>query len=193
MADGAGFALLVEQRRGELGLSRGELAERLNLPEEVVEEWENGVSVPGASDVTAVATAVSLPASLLREAVRQSGGLPETVPPQPYQPELAAAPPPDPPDDDQPDSPEDSRSARLWISSLFDRAGAAFARRRRLAKAPAAAPSYLEDPDQVVTYRVRMVFTTAGILVLILLFRWALGGLTSAVADLWNTFRSVLG
>lgn len=190
MADGAGFALLLEQRRGELGLSREELAERLDLPEEVVEEWENSVSVPGASDVTAVATAVSLPASLLREAVRQSGGLPETVPPQPYQPELADAAPPEPPDDDQP---EDSRSARLWISSLFDRAGAAFARRRRLAKAPAAALSYLEDPDQVVTYRVRMVFTTAGILVLILLFRWALGGLTSAVADLWNTFRSVLG
>lgn len=192
MTDGTGFALLLEQRRGELGLSREELAERLNLPEEVVEEWENGISIPGASDVTTVATAVTLPASLLREAVRQSGPLPETVPPEPYQPELTAA-PPDPPADDQPPPPDRSRSARRRISSLFDRAGAAFARRRRLAKAPAASPSYLEDPDQVVTYRVRMVFTTAGILVLILLFRWALGGLTSAVADLWNAFRSVLG
>ena len=192
MTDGTGFALLMEQRRGELGLSREELAGRLNLPEEVVEEWENGVSIPGASDVTTVATAVSLPASLLREAVRQSGPLPETAPPAPYQPELTAD-PADPPADDQPAPAARSRSARTRISSLLDRAGAAFARRRRLAKAPAASPSYLEDPDQVVTYRVRMVFTTAGILVLILLFRWALGGLTSAVADLWNAFRSVLG
>ena len=192
MTDGTGFALLMEQRRGELGLSREELAGRLNLPEEVVEEWENGVSIPGASDVTAVATAVSLPASLLREAVRQSGPLPETAPPAPYQPELTAE-PADTPTDGQPAPAARSRSARTRISSLLDRAGAAFAQRRRLAKAPAASPSYLEDPDQVVTYRVRMVFTTAGILVLILLFRWALGGLTSAVADLWNTFRSVLG
>lgn len=73
MTEETGFASLLAQRREELGLSREGLAGRLQWPEEAVEEWENGVSVPGAADVTAVATAVSLPASLLREAIRVSG------------------------------------------------------------------------------------------------------------------------
>lgn len=193
MTEETGFASLLAQRREELGLSREGLAGRLQWPEEAVEEWENGVSVPGAADVTAVATAVSLPASLLREAIRVSGGLPETVPPPPYQPELDAPREPSPADSGEPPPVSRSGSARLRISSVFNRASAAFAQRRRLAKAPSAVPSYLEDPDQVVTYRARMVFTTAGVLILILLFRWALGGLTSALADLWNAFRAALG
>ena len=44
----------------------------------------------------------------------------------------------------------------------------------------------------MITYRLRAVFTTAGVVVLVLVLQWSLGVLGSAVADLWKTLISVL-
>ena len=42
------------------------------------------------------------------------------------------------------------------------------------------------------TYRLRMIFTAAGVAVVALVLRWALGGLGSALADLWSALTDAL-
>ena len=61
-----------------------------------------------------------------------------------------------------------------------------------MARAPVTNPSYLEERDELITYRLRMIFAAAGIAVLVLLLRWALGGLGSAISDLWTALAEAL-
>ena len=77
-------------------------------------------------------------------------------------------------------------------SDMFGDIRGAMSRRRRLARAPIAHPSYVEDRDQLITYRLRLVFTAAGVAALVLILRWSLGGLGSAIADLWEALNGAL-
>ena len=60
-------------------------------------------------------------------------------------------------------------------------------RRRQVDRAPTKEPSYLEDQRQVVTYRTRAALTAGGVLVLVVLLRWALGGFGDALGELWDS------
>ena len=77
-------------------------------------------------------------------------------------------------------------------SEMFGDMRGSISRRRRLARAPTAHPSYMEDRDQRITYRLRLVFTAAGVAALVLILRWSLGGLGSAIADLWEALSGAL-
>ena len=78
------------------------------------------------------------------------------------------------------------------MSTMFTDMRGSISRRRRLARAPIAHPSYMEDRDQLITYRLRLVFTAAGVAALALILRWSLGGLGSAIADLWEAMIGTL-
>ena len=198
---GAAFARLFSQRREDLGLSVVDIAVQTGRPIEVVVGWEQGLSAPGADDLPQVAQALKLPLPLLEEASRRAA---EHQPP-PDEPPAGAEgagalevsfeeAPAALPDDSSADvfAPDGRPSIASYLDSIRTRVREAAARRRRRAQAPAAQPSYLEDRDELVTYRLRMVLTAAGVAVLALVLRWSLGGLGSAVTDLWEALTAAL-
>lgn len=205
---GMAFARLFSQRRLELDLSVVDVAVGTGRPIEVVVGWDQGRAVPDAEDVDQVADILKLPRALLTEALRRVADhrLDVTSPDQSEPSELR--------DEATEESDSISREALIaapypsttflerlrQLPELAIRSFAAmssdtrrfWSRRRRMARAPTAFPSYTEDRDQLLTYRLRMVFTAAGVAVLALVLRWSLGGLGSAVADLWNALTGAL-
>ena len=201
------FARLFSQRRLELDLSLVDVAVRTGRPLEVVVGWDQGRSVPDGDDFDKVADILKLPKALLMEALRRVADHRQDVP-APDQPE-----PPVQENDASVETPA-SREAliaapypstaiterlrqlpdlaiRSFVATFGDMRRS-WSRKRRVARAPTAFPSYTEDRDQLLTYRLRMVFTAAGVAVLALVLRWSLGGLGSAVADLWNALTGAL-
>ena len=205
---GMAFAQLFSQRRRELDLSVVDVAVRTGRPIEVVVGWDQGRSVPEGEELDKVAETLKLPTPLLEEALRRVANYRMDTPP----PESRS---------ESPDRKEDSEeqaamSAEALFSSPYPSAdimerlrqlpklamhsfAAMFSdmrqsrsRKRRMARAPTASASYVEDRDQLLTYRLRMVFTVAGLAVLTLVLRWSLGGLSTAVADLWNALTGAL-
>lgn len=205
--EGMAFARLFSQRREELDLSVVDIAVQTGRPIEVVVAWEQGMSVPDAGDLPEVSQILRLPHPLLEEASRrvaahqQNTPPPSDVPsPEPddtgqlsisFEEEPAAD---DPPDDGSADifATDDRPSVVSYLDSVVTRMRESITRRRLRARTPAARPSYLEDRDELITYRLRMVLTAAGVGVLALVLRWSLGGLGSAVADLWEALTAAL-
>ena len=66
------FASLLIDRMEERDLTTASLAETLDVPTEVVEAWQHAESVPDDHDLVPVASALSLPRSLVREAIRRA-------------------------------------------------------------------------------------------------------------------------
>ena len=198
---GAAFARLFSQRREDLGVSVVDIAVQTGRPIEVVVGWEQGLSAPGADDLPQVAQTLKLPVPLLEEASRRAAehqrtpdasslGAEDTGALElPFEEAPAAR-----PDDSSADAfaTGDRRGVSFYLDSIRTRVREAAARRRRRAQAPAARPSYLEDRDELVTYRLRMVLTAAAVAVLALVLRWSLGGLGSAVTDLWEALTAAL-
>lgn len=199
---GLAFARLFAKRRDEMDVSLVDIATRTGRSIEVVIGWERGSSVPDGDELVDVSAALKLPMPLLEEALRRVGEhRPPSPPPEPeggldedtlYDieivelegEELAESP-------TQPGSmPSESSDPYSW--KLISRARQSFGRRRAMARAPVASPSYLEDSEQTITYRLRMIFAAAGVAVVALVLRWALGGLGSAVADLWGALADAL-
>lgn len=194
---GMAFADLFSQRRDEIGLSMVDIATRTERPIEVVVAWDRGRMVPDRGEVEKVAETLRLPEALLHEALRRVAEYREGAAVL----ESGAAGLDDPEVESEPKSDEGARltrirpARRLRLPSLRRLSASvrkSMERRRRLARAPVSQPSYLEDRDQMVAYRLRTVFTVAGIVVLILVLRWSLGGLGSAVADLWQALTNAL-
>ncbi|MDE0171337.1 MAG: helix-turn-helix transcriptional regulator [bacterium] len=197
---GMAFAQLFSQRRRELDLSVVDVAVRTGLPIEVVVGWDQGRSVPDGDDLDKVSDFLKLPKPLLKEALRRvadhrldASGADLSRPPEPTEDTFEAL----------IDAPYPSTSVSERLRQLPDMAQRSFAglfndirrfwsRKRRMARAPTAYPSYTEDRDQLLTYRLRVVFTAAGIAVLALVLRWSLGGLGTAIADLWNALTGAL-
>ena len=204
---GMAFARLLSQRRGELDLSVVDIAVRTGRPIEVVVGWDQGRAVPNADDLANVAETLNLPKPLLKEALRRVTESRLGTPMDPV-PDGPASP------DDEPaptlvsgdgvtaatHSPAtySERARQLSALALSSMSGMvadmrqSMSRRRRLARAPIAHPSYMEDREQLITYRLRIVFTAAGLAALALILRWSLEGLGSAIADLWDALIGAL-
>lgn len=200
--EGLAFARLFAKRRDELDVSVVEIATRTGRPIEVVVGWEQGNVVPDGDELADVSEALKLPMPLLEEALRRVHA------------HRMLAPPPEPdtmldedtlydieivelgegtPEDSAPEqeSEPDPPSTSSW-SNLISRTRRSLGRRRVMARAPVTNPSYLEDREELITYRLRMIFAAAGIAVLVLILRWALGGLGSAISDLWTALAEAL-
>ncbi len=206
--EGLAFARLFSQRRKDLDLSVVDLATRTGRPIEVVVAWERGDAVPDPDEISRLAEILRLPKPLMLEAVRRVGA---------HRQDTSAF---DPPTEDGPSSIEappmteettldgvnpgasDHDSAGIGrkiftvildsVSNLFTELRQSMGRRRRTARLQTTQPSYMEDPQQIVTYRLRMVFTVAGIIVLALILRWSITGLSAAVTDLWTALTGAL-
>ena len=205
---GMAFARLCLQRRAELDLSAVDIAVRTGRPIEVVVAWDQGTAVPDADELAQVAEVLDLPLPLLKEALRRVADYRLDAPP------VESSPEPSPVVDEPaglvrepPDSStltidttipfterllEAATSTVGAVTGIFTDVRQSASRRRRMARAPTAHPSYIEDRNQMVTYRLRMVFTAAGVAVLALILRWSLGGLGSAISDLWNALTGAL-
>ena len=204
---GMAFARLFSRRRLELDLSVVDVAVETSRPIEVVVGWEQGRAVPDGDDVAKVSELLKLPQPLLDEALRRvADHRLDVLPPDRSE-------PPEP-EGDTPESTSESREALIIAPypstaftdrlrqlpglakrsfvAMFSDMRQSLSRKRRMARVPTAFPSYTEDRDQLIVYRLRVVFTAAGVAVLALILRWSLGGLGSAVADLWNALAGAL-
>ena len=56
-----------------------------------------------------------------------------------------------------------------------------------------AEPSYLEDPEQKLVYRLRWVYTLAGLLFLLIVLVWASGRMLEAVGDVLDGLKASIG
>ena len=211
---GAAFTHLFSQRRDELGLSVVDIAARTGRPIEVVVGWGQGTAVPDEGHLGEIARILKLPKPLLEEALRRVaehrmvdyrvGALsldrrPDGPPEQHNLPPAVEK-----SGDAEPGArstattryPPADLPAAFSLSTVWARLRQYVtryrARRRRLARAPTAQPSYMEDRDELITYRLRMVFTVAGLAALGLILRWSLGGLGSAITDLWRALTGAL-
>ncbi len=54
-------------------------------------------------------------------------------------------------------------------------------------------PSYLEDPEQKLVYRLRWLYTLAGLLVLVIVLVWASGRMLEAVGDVLDGLKASIG
>ncbi len=52
------------------------------------------------------------------------------------------------------------------------------------------APSYLDDPDQMITYWIRTALTVAFAMFLLVVLFWALGKLGDSVGELWELIKA---
>ena len=196
---GLAFARLFAKRREEMDVSVVDIATRTGRPIEVVVGWEKGSAIPDSDELVDVSAALKLPMPLLEEALRRVDE------------HRLLSPPPEPEaglDEDtlydieiveleEPDLATHPGSEPLELSELpgtklISAARQSLGRRRAMARAPVANPSYLEDSEETITYRLRMIFAAAGVAVVALILRWALGGLGSAVADLWGSLADAL-
>lgn len=198
--EGLAFARLFAKRREEMDVSVVDIATRTGRPIEVVVGWEQGSAIPDSDELVDLSATLKLPMPLLEEALRRVHEHRKLLPP----PEPEAGLDEDTlydieivelqeesdllthPDGEALDFPEPPRS------KLVSAARQSLGRRRALARAPVANPSYLEDSEETMTYRLRMIFAAAGVAVVALLLRWALGGLGSALADLWGSLADAL-
>ena len=205
--EGMAFARLFSQRRDELDLSVVDIAVRTGRPIEVVVAWDRGGAVPDTAEIPHVAETLRLPKPLLKEAVRRVSEHRQGMPALELPTEAGTLPVAEtavketaPTDPDSEASPRTSiNEARAMFTVALETLGNIFTdlrlsmgRRRRTARAPVQQPSYMEDRQQLVSYRLRMVFTVAGVIALVLILRWSLTGLGSAIADLWNALTGAL-
>ena len=56
--------------------------------------------------------------------------------------------------------------------------------------APPAANSYLDDPDQMMTYWIRAALTVALTMFLLIVLFWALGNLSDSVGEVWDLIKT---
>lgn len=203
MADQAkAFATLISSRTTELGIARDEVAADLDVMVSTVEGWLDGSAFPDDDEIERLGRVLRLPRSLLREARRRSvEAVPVPEPEDEPEPEPALVSPatleepvPLPPPVSDPTELFPATERREAVSRaaeaittpwrmLLDR----LERRRASDRAPTKEPSYLEDQRQLVTYRTRAALTAGGVLVLVLLLRWVLGGFGAALGELWNS------
>ncbi|MDE0710186.1 MAG: helix-turn-helix transcriptional regulator [bacterium] len=197
---GLAFARLFAKRRDELDVSVVDIATRTGRPIDVVVGWEKGSAVPDGDELVDISAALKLPMPLLEEALRRVDEHRLLLPPP--EPDVGL-------DEDTlydieiVELEEESDLAshpgttplepfELPGSKLISKARQSLGRRRAMARAPVANPSYLEDSEETITYRLRMIFAAAGVAVVALVLRWALGGLGSSVADLWRALADAL-
>ena len=207
------FAVLLSNRCDELGLAPTDLADELELSTTEVDDWLSGATLPEDDTVEPLARALSLPRSLLREAIRRTD-LPAAQPED----DLSAEPPLPmveapvldvPPADSTLEQPIPVATSVIeeieipdepgLVDRFTERFGGPFRalqdrvdRQRSRSRAPTRTPSYIEDDQQRMTYRWRATFTVGGVLVLVIVLRWAFGGLGDALSDLWDTLIGAL-
>ena len=56
--------------------------------------------------------------------------------------------------------------------------------------APSAAGSYLDDPDQMITYWIRAALTVALVMFLLVVLFWSLGKLGDSIGEVWALFKA---
>lgn len=166
-------------------MSLGRVGELVGRSSGTIRQWERGKSVPtDPAVVRSVAAVLGIDESELFTAA----GLP--LPPE-----------------EEPPTVEDALRTLVSEASQEPRAGRAggsstgsVARRAGVPRGgvhrlPAPGPprgaagrSYLEDPDQRLAYRLRVLYTVVGLFVLTLVGVWATGNLLRALGDVWNAF-----
>ena len=55
---------------------------------------------------------------------------------------------------------------------------------------PPVVPSYLDDPDQMMTYWIRTALTVAFTMFLLVILFWALGNLGDSIGEVWDLFKA---
>ncbi len=213
------FAKLLRQARDRAGMSQARLGELVGRSAATVRAWERGSSVPNdPTVVTAVAAALGLDEA---ELFRASGLEPPADAPSPTieQALQTIAPPPGGVTDETPAEAGDETPAEAGDETPAEAAGAdaipeppapTGRRGRRIRRresrpvttttttnlAPAwhtGEVSYLEDPDQRMIYRLRWIYTSVGLLFLVIVLVWASGRTLEAVGDVLDVFRAAIG
>ena len=201
------FARLFSQRRETLDMSVVDIAVQTGRPIEVVVGWDQGTVVPDIDDLTKVSEVLKLPQPLLEEALRRvtdHGGDSALDPQSPQESDNET----DPQTAGEPAAASRGTliPASLASATFTDRLSQipqqmwrsvtswpeSLSRRRRMERVPTAYRSYLEYRDQLIAYRLRIVYTAAGVAVLAMILRWSLSGLGSAITDLWDALTGAL-
>ena len=203
------FAAFLTNRMAEQDLSVHDVAVALDVPLESLAGWIDGSSLPADVEVESLARALSLPRSLVREALRRADEAPSEM-------DMAAE--GDVVDEvieqldesthdqvvpatvvasvvvDVPSSPIVEPVARAvdLLGSPWRLIRDRIDRGRERARAPTREVSYVEDSRQRMTYQLRAVFTVGGVLTMVIILRWAMGGFGSALSDLWSTLTGAL-
>ncbi len=197
------FARLFARRREELNLSVVDIADRSRQPLEIVIGWEQGSAIPTSTELVDISDVLKLPFSLLEEALRRvhEHRASQTTPdPHPmvndetlYDVDLIQL--DEEPDADYPtpqgEPPRPGPVMGAW-SRFTSTLSTRFRQEPPRSALPVTNPSYLENPEELVTYRLRLIMSVTGIAILALMLRWALGGLIAAISDLWMALAGTL-
>lgn len=198
------FGGLIRQQRDELGLSVTRVAELIGRAPSTVRNWERGRSVPSdAGLLSTIAAVLAVPERRLFEAAgldaptkehaptieqslseiapsREEPTEEHEAPDEPHLPGIDVAPDPDL-------APRRSRTRARHVSTPAvseDRAVPVVT-----IPPPTQRPtsrSYMDDPGQRLLYRLRGVFTLAGLFITFVILAWAGGNLLSALGDFWD-------
>lgn len=211
---------LIKKHRESLGLSQARLGELVGRSASTIRNWERDRTSPSErSDVVALAAILGLDE---RDALDQAGFdvAEEIEHPTLEQAFASLGPHPEelvPVDDDRR---EDDPSGRVVGDAVEAAAGSPTrapvgkqasshggdgqdepvprrvveraAPPTVLETAPAAEPSYLEDPEERQQYRLRALVTAIAIVVLVIVLVWSFDRTTNALGNLWNQFVSTL-
>lgn len=213
MDESLAFSVLLVGRMDELELALDDVVDGVDVGASDVQSWIDGTAVPEDGEIPPLARVLSLPRSLLREARRRADQAlqhtdhadaepePEPTPapveprestleqPVPVAPAVMVATPPE-----MEIEPEPDLVARILevVRSPWDMLRDRVVAGRERAQAPTREESYIEDERQRLTYQLRAVFVSGGLIALVLILRWALAGFGSSLADLWDALTSAL-
>lgn len=204
------FGGLIRRHRERLGLSIARVAELVGRAPATVRNWERGRSVP--SDVGLLSTigaVLAIPEEELFEAAGLDAPVKEHTPT--IEQSLAEIAPADRKEADGPETEELAALEEPHLPGVDVEVEPVLEPRRRrgeprharapephveaqgpvvTAPPPASPPapnaSYMEDPAQRLLYRLRGVFTLAGLFVTFVVLAWAGGNLLSALGEFWD-------
>lgn len=186
MAEQESLGELIRRRRAKLGLTQARLAELVGRSPSAVRSWERDRNLP--ADEASLAALVAV-LGLSDEEVEAALAPVESDPGDEAPP--AATPEPAPP---EPRPKEDAAESPITASDPTPSLAAAPTEVRSVPSPPKPStvtrvqrtPSYLDDPDEVNTYRIRTALTVILLVVLFIILAWAF-------SEARDAFGSVFG
>jgi len=166
--DVADFGRIIREQRKHLGLTQARLAELVGRGPGEIRSWEAGRQVPTQPEV--LSTLAAILAVNQRQLFEAAGvEIPASRPQETIEQSLASIAPAEkqasPP---IPSAPRPQPIARVR------------------APQPVVTPSYVEDREQRLTYKLRGAFTAIGLFGLLAVFAWAASQFFDALGDAWD-------
>lgn len=211
------FGGLIRESRERVGLTTTRVAELIGRAPGTVRSWERGRSIPSESTVvSSLAAVLGIEERMLFEAAGLD--LPAEQPTVTIEQSLASIAPSQTDEGDDGDASEDIASSEEsgeeapeeepeeeeGSERVHARARHRWRQEARLAPeqsttppavqfpyqqpAPQTPPSYLEDEQQRVTYRLRNLYTAIAVAILFIVLAWALGNTVEALGEAWDAF-----